>query len=405
MKQHLWLCLSLAVASTLGCKHTQTTYTPQVGTITSQGFVKQWQADYGQLGEPITELHIIGEKLIAYTKHNQSYWMTAESGSPIAQSQVTAPGHQLLPPVMVGDLLVIPTTASFEMFDKNGQRVSSQQYSRVLTSGAATGTANAGTSNVPSLYIGVSVPGSGRLARLSLTANSVQSEWEAFAAEGVLAAPAVVEENIYFGTNGGLVYGLSSNRAPLWDIPDGAFKCDGPITGDLAADKDGVYVASQDQKLYCLNATTGKIKWSYYAGVPLIAGPEIVGNMILQPLPNGGGMVAINKNEGDPVRKAVWIQPAAQQVLMADDQYIYVRSGSEILALDRADGEIKFHSRRTDLKVFATSPTSKLIYAVTRNNSVLGIRPVTTPGISGELVRGEASGDWVAYVPGASDLN
>jgi hypothetical protein len=80
------------------------------------------------------------------------------------------------------------------------------------------------------------------------------------------------------------------------------------------------------------------------------------------------------------------VQPQADQVLSADERYLYVRSGNTIVALDRATGSPAFRSTRNDLVIFATNTQSPTIYAATRDGAILAIRPVTRPGAVGEIV-------------------
>jgi len=58
------------------------------------------------------------------------------------------------------------------------------------------------------------------------------------------------------------VYALVEEKNLASSLPTECFKCDGPVTADLKADEFGLYVASEDTKLYCLNATTGKNRCS-----------------------------------------------------------------------------------------------------------------------------------------------
>lgn len=377
MKQHLlMICLVVAVGLlAMGCRTAAPE--PTLSTLTTSGFVKHWQADINATKDPISQLHLRDDALIAYTRDNSSYWFSASGGQLLAINNVTAPGHTVQPPVALLDRLVIPTTSSLEIFSKAGRRIDSLKSPRALESPAA------GSGN--SVFVGVSYPESGRLAKIDV-GQVAQLDWEVFAPRGMVAAPVVVEDAVFAGGLDGRVWGVTLTRAPLWPALDNYFKTDGPITADLAADDYGVYVASQDGKLYCLDRNTGKIKWMYYAGAPLLDPPVILGNLIIQRVP-GSGLVAINKTEGTYVRQPVWIQSQSQQVLSADAGHVYVRSGGNlIVALDRVSGEPRFRSRRTDLRIFATNLNTPMIYAATKGGTVLGIKPVLKPGVVGEIV-------------------
>jgi hypothetical protein len=374
VKQHL---LTALLASFLFCGCQTPAQQSSAPQISGQGFVKQWQADLNTGSDRITQLHLRQNVLIVYTRGNNSFWLGASGGQLQAINLVSSPENTLQPPVAVTQGFVIPTTISVEFFDKNGRRVDSRPSPRALESPAA----GAGDS----FFIGVSYPGAGRLAKVKI-GQRISLDWEMYTSAGVHAAPAVVSDAVFAGGLDGRVWAVDFLRRPVWTLPDFSFKTDGPITADLSADDYGVYVASQDSKLYCLDRGTGKIKWTYYAGTPLLDQPIIVGNLILQRIPNRG-MVAINKTEGKYIREAIWTQPYAEQVVAADEKHIYVRSGgSTILALDKSNGKSMFQSERSDLVVFATNPDTPMIYAATASGTVLGVKPVHKPGSVGEVV-------------------
>jgi hypothetical protein len=376
VKQHLLTALLVVFSTCCGCQ-TPAPTTQVAPEVTGQGFVKQWQADLNTGTDRITQLHLRQNVLIVYTRGNNSFWLGASGGQLTAINQVSAPENTLQPPVPVEKGFIIPTTISVEFFDKNGKRLDSRPSPRALESPAA----GAGDS----FFIGVSYPGAGRLAKVKI-ADRISLDWELYTSAGVAGAPAVVSDSVFCGGLDGKVWAVDMAKRPIWQLPGFYFKTDGPITADLSADDYGVYVASQDSKLYCLDRGSGKIKWTYYAGLPLVDQPVIVGNLILQRIPNRG-MVAINKTEGKYIRDAVWTQPYAEQVVAADEKYIYVRSGgSTILALDRTTGKSMFQSERSDLVVFATNPETPMIYAATSSGTVLGVKPVHKPGSVGEVV-------------------
>jgi hypothetical protein len=83
----------------------------------------------------------------------------------------------------------------------------------------------------------------------------------------------------------------------------------------------------------------------------------------------------------------MWVQPLAQQILSADEKYIYAATADGIMmALDPATGKPQFHSSRSDLRVFATNLETSLIYAATSSGKIMAVRPVLKPGGVGEVV-------------------
>jgi len=371
VKQQLLISLTL-ILTAIGCR-TAPQEAITMSLVADQGFVKDWESPLGLRNDPVKALHVREDRLIVYSQSNRGYWLSTEGGTILAGTQVAAAGYTLHPPILLNDHIVIPTTASIESFDKIGRRVDSFATAGNIQSSAA------GTGD--SIFLGVS----GRLARFDVGEKLIPV-WEMYTTAGVGSAPAIVGDAIFAAGNDGHVWALTANKAALWLIPDRSFQADGAITADLAADDFGVYVASQDKTLYCLDRATGRIKWSYHSGHPLVDGPTVMENLVLQPVP-GVGLVAIDKAEGKMVRDVMWVAPQVRQVLAADEKYVYVLNNSkQIVALNRQTGAAEFHNTRRDLTVFATNLKTPVIYAATRSGSVIAIRPVLKPGTVGEVV-------------------
>jgi len=368
------LVLFITALAGVGCARTKPV---QIQPVPTNAFIKQWQADLDLRGERITQLHLAAEQLIAYTSRNRGYWMTASGGQLKGASRIAPPGHALYKPIALRDRIVIPTTGSLVAFTFDGRELETYTPARALHGNAA------GTGN--SVYVGVTMPGSGRLARFDLEPN-FQLIWEMYTTDGIVAAPAIVNDAIYSAGIDGRVWACTSERAALWPMEAYSFKTDGPVTADVKADDFGVYIASQDGKLYCLDRDDGKIRWTYYAGVPLADSPIVLADTVYLLVPRHG-IVAINKLEGKFARQALWTYTQARQFLASDDKYVYVRDArNTIVALDRTSGLPAFRSRRNDLSVFATNTSTPVIYAATKRGSILSIRPVLKPGAVGEIV-------------------
>jgi outer membrane protein assembly factor BamB len=373
VKQQLLIGLFALIAA-IGCQsHPQSNYV----AVPANGFVKQWQADV-QLGhDELSSMYVQGDQLIAYTKDNVGYWFSADGGALQAINKI-AP-HDLIvhPPVGLTDRIAIPTSDTIETYDKAGKHLDSfPRPNAIQTDGAAIGN---------SLFVGVAYPGSGRLARLDVT-QTIDPVWELWMPVGMRSAPATFGDAVFAASVAGNVWAVTINRDAVWNLPDNIFRTDNIITAGLAVDDYGLYVPSQDKKLYCLERTTGKIKWSFYAGMPLIDQPIVIGNTVYQMIPDRG-LAAISKTEGNLTRTALWIQPKVRQMLAADSQYLYVRfDPGVIVALDKATGTPQFRSEREHFDVFATNLNSPLIYAATKDGHIFAVRPVLRPGTVGEVV-------------------
>jgi outer membrane protein assembly factor BamB len=200
---------------------------------------------------------------------------------------------------------------------------------------------------------------------------------------------AIYEGVVYAGSNDGNVYAVDYDRVPAWAALKGVFTTSGPIRGDITAEKSGVYVASADSKLYCLDPRNGKIQWEYYAGFPLFDSPAVTATTVYINV-RGQGVAAIDKGEGEYNRKARWSAPGTTQFLAEDDQYAFLLGkGNSIVAVDKKTGEQKFTSQRNDLVAFAINTSDGVIYAATKKGKIIAAVAVQRHGEVGELVWAE----------------
>ncbi len=350
-----------------------------VGPLAVNSFKREWSADLKLPGrDDLIELHLRDDLLFAYSRAHTSYCLSRTTGVTNFINEVTGPKGNLHPPVILKDYVVYPTTTSFEVYSRQGRKVKSYQIDYAIRSDAA----GAGTN----LYAGADVSGGGRLVAVDLDRPYRVFRWELMTFGGISAAPAIHQGVIYAGSEDGRIYAVNENRAAVWPLENGVFLTPGRIVADVKADDYGVYFASTDSKLYCVDRGAGKVRWQYFAGKALTQPPAVLSEMVLQYVP-GSGIVAIDKTQGKYNREARWNVPEAVQVLSADEMHIYLRRRDNVvIAADRKTGKVEFQTRRSDLAVFATNTKDSLIYAATRDGRVICISPVIKAGIVGEMV-------------------
>lgn len=384
MRKHLLsglIGLSLLSALVSGC--TRSRY--QAGEaveVPAGSFVQGWKAPLKMAyDEDLTRLFLRDNTLVAYTDRNLVYSMEAQSGK-INWAQTVAPaGHRIQPPVMLKDRMVIPTDATLEVFSPTGQ------LERSLTIGHAIRSPMNGDGRL--IYGGLDYSIGGRFAQVDVDQPYNFVRWEIMTQLGVSSMPVVYQKTIYFASEGGQVYAVNDEKAGVWALAGGYFKTDGAVIADLRVDDYGLYVACADGQLYCLDRSTGKIKWRYFAGKFLLDAPEVTADTVYEVV-RDRGVAAIDKTTGPMVREPRWFAKGAKKFLSEDEKYAYLcMSDSSIVALDRKTGEEKFRSRRTDLTVFASNTKDSTIYAASREGTVIGVKPVTRPGSVGAMVRGE----------------
>lgn len=371
----------VSAALLAGCAQRQPAAKTELGPVPANSFVKQWGAALKlEKKDAVTQLHLREGMLFVYTQQDRVYELSGD-GLVVSAIKPTNYDTELRPPIVTGKYVVFPTNTTLEVFDRSGRRLKTLDLDDNISS--------AGVGNGQYVVIGLDHEGGGRVTLIDLTASYVGVVWQLMTRGRVSAAPATNKGFVYAGSEDGNVYSVvQASRAAAWP-PPGVFTTAGRIVADVQADDYGVYVASSDSKLYCLNPTTAQIRWQYFAGNPLIQSPVVTASMVYQRVP-GQGVVAIDKVSQDPNaynRKPRWVAEDARQMLSEDDKYTYLlNKGNVIVAVDKASGQEKFRSRKTDYTFFVTNTKDAMIYAASKNGQVVGIRPVLKAGTVGELV-------------------
>jgi len=90
------------------------------------------------------------------------------------------------------------------------------------------------------------------------------------------SSPAIVGRLVYVGSWDGKVYCLNAATGALvWSYTTGGFVWSSPAVGGGL-----VYVGSGDGKVYCLNAATGALVWNYTAGLYVWSSPAVAGGLV-----------------------------------------------------------------------------------------------------------------------------
>lgn len=380
MKLHAlkWLSIAaLGLFSLAGC--TQTSAPGPVVEAPAGSFVAAWSASLDVGKDQIAGIDLCGDLAIIRTKKNAAYAISADGGTVRWAAQILAPDRLLGAPVRVGDKIVFPTSGELIVYNVNGRREKDIDLDRAIRSPIVTDSGY--------VYLGFDYGTQGRLGRVSIDEPYVPVRWELMNRGAVSAAPAVYQNVIYSGSEDGNVYAVTEERVPIWPLPGNVFSTGGPIMADLKADDYAVYVASGDSKLYAIDRISGKIKWQHFAGVGLQFSPVISEDSVYQFVP-GKGVVALDKTTGAYNREPRWTNDMAVAAVAADADYAYLLGADKsIFAVDKMTGAAAFRSGRSDLTVVAESRTAGgLLVAATRDGRIIGVKPVKTGGVMGELV-------------------
>ncbi len=383
MKRHLLcLCLCLtALASGFGCASREKNAARKVSgpqPLPSGSFAEQWFNDLKLAKDPIDELYLREDVLFAYTKSDLVYAIGRSNGELRYLADPEHSGGVLRPPLLIGDLVLYPTGSTIDILNNHGRPVKVVTLDKPIRSGAV----NIGET----VYIGLDHGGGyGVLASIDIVKAYKPITWEMMTYGATSPTPAVFEKTIYEGAEDGKLYAVNEERGGVWPLAGGAFVTQGRFVSDIKVDDFGVYASNTDSKLYCLDRATGKIKWQYYAGVPLKNAPTVTAQIVYQFVPHTG-IVALDKTTGDINRRPRWIAPEATQYLSEDDKLVYLRrKDGHIQAADKVTGKIQFESK-SKFDVFAVNQKDALIYAATSAGRIVQIKPIVREGEVGNIV-------------------
>jgi hypothetical protein len=345
---------------------------------------RAWFVDLDTKSDPVVRVDVRDKFVYIYTASKRVICYDRKAGTPQFSMQVKSPDVNLRPLVELKDRLVFPNATTLEVFDLKGVFDKSIPLDRPLQSN--------GCGENEMVYFGSAGPHGGLVEAYDVSAPYAPRKWEFLTHDGenVSAGTAVYGGVIYSGSEGGEIDAVTVQRAQIWDTDHGNFLVYGPVTADLKTDEAGLYIASRDTNLYCVNRTTGKLKWQYFAGTPLVDSPVTTNDTVYQYVP-GKGLAAIDKILGAFNRSPRWIHPTATQFLAQDEKYAYLadprENGYAIIAVDKQTMKQAFESDHKDFTVLGTNHgKDDLIYAGYGDGKIFALKPVIKAGQIGELV-------------------
>ncbi|HEX8325120.1 MAG TPA: PQQ-binding-like beta-propeller repeat protein [Tepidisphaeraceae bacterium] len=373
------LTLTLLAAALCGCKTTQTVTRQPVGDIAPGAFQVAWTID-AKATAP-TAFYFLENTIFIYEKGNVVSAYDINGGLKF-RTTVGEAGDLVGMPIVQPDRVIFPTSGALDLYTPSGVKTKALTLPQPIRSpGVVVG---------DSVFVGTDSDTGGRLASINLTRSYNVYNWTVLT--GIInTKPVIFDNTIYCATEDGRVYAITQDKAPLWgpgpEMPDGLFHADGKIIAPIKADEGGVYVPSTDTKLYCLAPNTGRMRWQYFAGVPLTTSPTITADTVYQYVP-GSGIVALPKKSLERTAVAKWSFDSGKQVLADDGRYAYILdNGNAIVAVSKADGTAAFRTQRNDISQAVTNPDPKnpAAFVLTKSGQLLCITPVLKTGVVGQL--------------------
>ena len=395
--------LLLAAAAIGGCTPEPVQFHENpVGVLPRNSLSRGWFVDLKLSGDDrqVVMLDVRSQLLYAYTADKHVTAIDRKTGVVKFTMTVNSPEPQLQPLVELEGLLVFPNQTNLQVFDDQGQFAKVVPVPTPVRSHVAAESSEApGTNKGTTVYFGASGIGHGGLVEAyDIARRDAYKKWEyiTHTQGAILAAPAVYGDIVYSGDDKGEVDAVNTQRLQVWDTDHSVFLTSGGITADLKADESGLYVASGDTKLSCINRVTGKLKWQFFAGSPLSVPPVLTPDTVYLMTPNQG-MVAIDKTSGAYNRAPRWTYGPAKQFLAQDAKYTYVAESrpnrnpelpdyNVVVALDKRTGRPRFESEHHDFTVFGTNARDGLVYVGFADGKLMSLEPVLRGGQVGQLV-------------------
>ena len=198
----------------------------------------------------------------------------------------------------------------------------------------------------------------------------------------------VAGERVCIGSLNNKVYCLNATTGDhLWDYTTGDSVYSSPAMGD-----GKVYVGSDDHHLYCLNATTGDQMWNYTTGAGVTSSPAVAGECVYVGS-DDNHIYCLNATTGDQL----WNSMTGGGITASPDL-----AGGRVF-IGSLDGTFYCFSAGINVAPMITSPGDVVYAAGTTGHSISWtVTDTTTAATSYIVYQNEspvASGSWASGSP------
>ncbi len=305
----------------------------QPATAEALGYTIQWQRDLPVPSDrQLASVTPLKQWVVAVDSRNLATVMADDSGATAWHESVVGPTGQVLPPVQVGDAIGLSTRTNLFLHDaQDGELRRSLSYRQLVDT----------TPVVKGSHV---IYGSVRGSVVAQSLRSGMLEWTYQMGSRVTADPVLADGALIVCGGSGEIVAIDPKRGTrLWETS--AYQ---EISARPAVGEKHLYVASEDHNLYAIELGTGRIRWTYPTNVGLREAPTVIGDLVLQYVPDQG-IVALNR-EG----KVQWKLEEAGNWARLQKQ------GDHILIHQPGRVDKILFVRRRDGKVARKVPVSKV---------------------------------------------
>jgi outer membrane protein assembly factor BamB/calcineurin-like phosphoesterase family protein len=165
--------------------------------------------------------------------------------------------------------------------------------------------------------------------------SNVKPVWTHSSSANVISTPAVVNNEVVFGNQNGIIEALDLNTGKRnW-----SFKTNGPIFSSPDFANNKIVVGSADDFIYCLNEN-GKLQWKFKADASVLGCPLIENNIVY-----GGSsdhsFSAYDISNGKPIWSYQRLEgPVVSKPIISGNKIIFGAWDKNLYALNKMDGQL-----------------------------------------------------------------
>lgn len=336
------------------------------------GLVKYWQIGLPLAPEQhLADCYLVDDQIYAATQDGFVYALHAQTGTIRWVKQVTRAGYRVRRPCHVGGLTIFVTPSAIIQYDRHSGRPVRMMETRFPTGSPP-------VSDGARIYLG------GIDQKIYAFFPDQDFElWKARANGAITSRPALFGDHLFFAGEDGRVFAcVAANKSFYWRT--GGM---GSITADLAADENGVYVATLDNALILLDPTLGGRRWRTRFTGALYEPPVITPATAFQYCAEDG-VVAINTGTIGVEQRVRWTLPRGRQALTVEDKLVYLLSSDEsLIVVGLDDGHLVHTIPAAGFTIPMASPGELALYIASKDGRIFCARKRGVPAVRADDVR------------------
>ncbi len=341
-------------------------------TLDSAELVKFWQFQVPlEPNQALVAAYLVDDALYLATNDGYAIALDAFTGAIRWLQPVTGTAYRVRRPAHAGDKVIFVTPVDIQVYDR---RSGDGLARRELRFPAGTGAVSDGRR----IYFG------GLDARLHChDVETLMRDWRVGVEGPVSSTPVLFGPAVFCASQGREVIAATQQRAFRWHNVVG-----GAVSADLVAFDNRVYVACEDQSLYCFDVISGTRDWRTLFSSPLREPPLPTEKLVFQ-YAEGEGLVAIERGLMHEIEKRVrWALPQARHALAVNGNTLYaLDAAGDLLVVDTTSGSVQHTIPTNGLNFVMPTGVEPTIYLAAADGRTVCLRPKGKPLLRADDVR------------------